>query len=56
MDQPMASTMDQQTASQLGADLFPLPAPGVYDFRERDDMLFAYLSDSGIALVSLRYQ
>jgi clorobiocin/coumermycin A biosynthesis protein CloN6/CouN6 len=33
-------------ASQLGAALFLLHAPGVYDFRKRDDMLFAYLSDS----------
>ena len=38
--------MDQQIASRLGADLFLLHAPSVYDFRERDDMLFAYLSDS----------
>src|SRR6201993_2998896 len=37
---------DQQIASQLGADLFLLHAPSVFDFRERDDMLFAYLSDS----------
>ena len=39
--------MDQQRAPRLGADLFLLlHAPSVYDFRERDDMLFAYLSDS----------
>jgi hypothetical protein len=38
--------MDQQIASRLGADLFLLHAPSVYDFRERDDMLFAYLSAS----------
>jgi hypothetical protein len=38
--------MDQQIALRLGADLFLLHAPSVYDFRERDDMLFAYLSDS----------
>ncbi len=38
--------MDQQMASQPGADLLPLHAPSVYDFRERDDMPFAYLSDS----------
>jgi clorobiocin biosynthesis protein CloN6 len=30
----------------LSADLFLLHAPSVYDFRERDDVLFAYLSDS----------
>ena len=33
-------------APQFGADLFPLHAPGVYDFRERDGTKFAYLSDS----------
>lgn len=38
--------MDQQIASRLEADLFLLHAPSVYDFREHDDMLFAYLSDS----------
>ena len=34
------------SASQLKADLFFLHAPSVYDFRERDDLLFAHLSDS----------
>lgn len=38
--------MDQQIAPRLGADLFLLHAPRVHDFRERDDMLFADLSDS----------
>ncbi len=38
--------MDQQIAPRLRADLFLPHAPSVYDFRERDDMLFAYLSDS----------
>ena len=38
--------MDQQIASRLRADLFLRHAPGVDDSRERDDMLFAYLSDS----------
>jgi clorobiocin/coumermycin A biosynthesis protein CloN6/CouN6 len=32
--------------SRLKADLFFLHAPSVYDFRERDDLLFAHLSDS----------
>ena len=36
--------MDQQRASQPVAGLFPLPAPGVYDFRQRGDTLFASLS------------
>jgi clorobiocin/coumermycin A biosynthesis protein CloN6/CouN6 len=30
----------------LKADLFFLHAPSVFDFRERDDLLFAHLSDS----------
>ena len=38
--------MDQRTASRLRADLFLLHAPSVYDFRKRDDMLFAFLSNS----------
>jgi hypothetical protein len=38
--------MDQQRASQLGAGPFPPPAHGVYDFRQRDDTLFANLSQS----------
>ena len=42
--------MDQQIAPRLGADLFLLHAPSAYDFRERDDMLFAYLSDSNSGL------
>jgi hypothetical protein len=37
--------MDQQMASQLGADLFLPHAPSVFEFRERDEMRFAYLSD-----------
>ena len=38
--------MDQQIASRLEADLFLLHAPSVYDFRERDDMLFDLSSDT----------
>lgn len=30
----------------LKADLFLVHAPSVFDFRERDDVFFAYLSDS----------
>jgi clorobiocin biosynthesis protein CloN6 len=51
-----SSTMDQQIASRLGADLFLLHAPSVYDFRERDDMLFAYLSDSDSVNVTSVYE
>jgi clorobiocin/coumermycin A biosynthesis protein CloN6/CouN6 len=48
--------MDQQIASRLGADLFLLHAPSVYDFRERDDLLFAYLSDSDSVNVTSIYE
>ncbi|QXJ21380.1 cobalamin B12-binding domain-containing protein [Actinomadura graeca] len=48
--------MDQQVASRLEADLFLLHAPSVYDFRERDDMLFAYLSDSDSVNVTSVYE
>ena len=41
--------MDQQIASRLRAELFMLHAPSVYNFRERDDLLFANLSDSNNA-------
>src|SRR6202042_1003021 len=49
-------TMDQQITSRLEADLFLLHAPSVYDFRERDDMLFAYLSDSDSVNVTSIYE
>jgi clorobiocin/coumermycin A biosynthesis protein CloN6/CouN6 len=42
--------------SRLDADLFLLHAPSVYDFRERDDMLFAYLSDSDSVNVTSIYE
>ena len=48
--------MDQQIASRLEADLFLLHAPSVLDFRERDDMLFAYLSDSDSVNVTSIYE
>lgn len=48
--------MDQQIASRLGADLFLVHAPSVFDFRERDDMLFAYLSDSDSVNVTSIYE
>ena len=48
--------MDQQIASRLEADLFLLHAPSVFDFRERDDMLFAYLSDSDSVNVTSIYE
>ncbi len=41
--------MDQQIASRLGLT-------SVYDFRERDDVLFAYLSDSGSIDVASVYE
>jgi clorobiocin biosynthesis protein CloN6 len=48
--------MDQQATSRLKADLFLLHAPSVYDFRDRDDMLFAYLSDSDSVNVTSLYE
>ncbi|MBP2328674.1 clorobiocin biosynthesis protein CloN6 [Kibdelosporangium banguiense] len=42
--------------SSLEADLFLLHAPSVYDFRERDDMLFSYLSDSDSVNVTSVYE
>ena len=48
--------MDQPITSRLEADLFLLHAPSVYDFRERDDMLFAYLSDSDSVNVTSIYE
>lgn len=48
--------MDQQNSSRLSADLFLLHAPSVFDFRERDDMLFAYLSDSDSVNVTSIYE
>jgi clorobiocin/coumermycin A biosynthesis protein CloN6/CouN6 len=48
--------MDQDVSSRLEADLFLLHAPSVYDFRERDDMLFAYLSDSDSVNVTSVYE
>jgi clorobiocin biosynthesis protein CloN6 len=43
-------------AATLDADLFLLHAPSVYDFRERDDLLFAYLSDSDSVNVTSIYE
>jgi clorobiocin/coumermycin A biosynthesis protein CloN6/CouN6 len=40
----------------LSADLFLLHAPSVYDFRERDDVLFAYLSDSDSVNITSIYE
>jgi clorobiocin biosynthesis protein CloN6 len=48
--------MNPEIASRLEADLFLLHAPSVYDFRERDDMLFAYLSDSDSVNVTSIYE
>ncbi len=36
----------EKNSPNLKADLFLVHAPSVYDFRDRDDMLFAFLSDS----------
>ncbi len=47
------SLIEPQT---LSADLFLIHAPSVYDFRERDDVLFAYLSDSSSVNVTSVYE
>ncbi|MCC7360804.1 MAG: cobalamin-dependent protein [Anaerolineales bacterium] len=39
-------TEPTSASTNLRADLCLLHAPSVFDFRERDDVLFAYLSDS----------
>jgi clorobiocin biosynthesis protein CloN6 len=43
-------------AAPIVADLILLHAPSVYDFRERDDILFAYLSDSDSVNVTTIYE
>lgn len=48
--------MDSSQGSRLAADLFLLHAPSVYDFRDRDDLLFAYLSDSDSVNVTSIYE
>ncbi len=40
----------------MAADLFLLHAPSVYDFRDRDDILFAYLSDSDSVNITCVYE
>jgi clorobiocin/coumermycin A biosynthesis protein CloN6/CouN6 len=52
----MDSKQNQVFAERLSADLFLLHAPSVYDFRERDDILFAYLSDSDSVNVTSIYE
>ena len=47
---------NQFSTETLKADLFLLHAPSVYDFRERDDILFAYLSDSDSVNVTSIYE
>lgn len=42
--------------ARLEADLFLLHAPSVFDFRDRDDVLFAYLSDSDSVNVTSIYE
>lgn len=53
----MTDHTQQQVATEvLKADLFLLHAPSIYDFRERDDILFAYLSDSDSVNVTSIYE
>ena len=54
MEEPISTTLGTRQPSipvevgqtKLKSDLFFLHAPSVYDFRNRDDLLFAHLSDS----------
>lgn len=48
--------MTGASVDRLSADLILLHAPSVYDFRERDDVLFAYLSDSDSVNVTSIYE
>ena len=48
--------MDISIPDKLTSDLFLLHAPSVYDFRERDDVLFAYLSDSDSVNITSIYE
>lgn len=41
---------------ELKSDMFLLHAPSVFDFRDRDDILFAYLSDSDSVNVTSVYE
>jgi clorobiocin/coumermycin A biosynthesis protein CloN6/CouN6 len=52
----MEQQQTQVSNQTLSADLFLLHAPSVYDFRERDDILFAYLSDSDSVNVTSIYE
>lgn len=52
----LASEVKPITQRSLTADLFLLHAPSVYDFRERSDTLFAYLSDSDSVNVTSIYE
>jgi clorobiocin biosynthesis protein CloN6 len=52
----MEQQQTQSSHQTLSADLFLLHAPSVYDFRERDDILFAYLSDSDSVNVTSIYE
>lgn len=52
----MEQQQTQTSTQTLSADFFLLHAPSVYDFRERDDILFAYLSDSDSVNVTSIYE
>ncbi|MFB3903193.1 MAG: cobalamin-dependent protein [Acidobacteriota bacterium] len=51
-----SSGLDQRQNLAMEADLILLHAPSVYDFRDRDDILFAYLSDSDSVNVSAVFE
>ena len=47
---------NRKSSQVLKKDIFLLHAPSIFDFRERDDMLFAYLSDSGSVNITSIYE
>ncbi len=49
-------TAPRTPGSSLHADLFLIHPPSVFDFRERDDMVFAYLSDSDSVNITSIYE
>src|SRR5262249_11258652 len=50
------SATNGHAGGTLAADLILLHAPSVFDFRQRDDVLFAYLSDSDSVNVTSIYE
>ena len=56
VESPQLGEDQKKGRGTIEADLILLHAPSVYDFRERDDILFAYLSDSDSVNVTSIYK